>query len=107
MEGSPSLHGLLHHLRQLARGVLGGDLGQRQALILLALPAVPNSVARATQIALAAARRLQVFARIELAGVLGEKRRTAPVMARRMSVSMLILRTPNLMASWISSTGTP
>jgi hypothetical protein len=28
--------------------------------------------------------------------------RTAPVIASRMSVSMLILRTPNLMASWIS-----
>jgi hypothetical protein len=28
--------------------------------------------------------------------------RTAAVMARRMSVSMLILRTPNLIASWIS-----
>jgi hypothetical protein len=32
--------------------------------------------------------------------------RPAPVIARRMSVSMLILRTPCLMASWISETGT-
>ncbi|CFP66785.1 Uncharacterised protein [Bordetella pertussis] len=42
-----------------------------------------------------------------LLGFSAKKRRIAPVMARRMSVSMLILRTPNLMASWISSTGTP
>ena len=33
--------------------------------------------------------------------------RTAPVMAMRLSVSMLILRTPCLMPRWISSTGTP
>jgi hypothetical protein len=33
--------------------------------------------------------------------------RIAAVIARRMSVSMLILRTPCLIASWISSTGTP
>jgi hypothetical protein len=53
------------------------------------------------------ARRLEPLAGVELVGVLGRNLRTAPVMARRMSVSMLILRTPNLMASWISSTGTP
>ena len=102
------LYGLLHHLRQLARGVLGGDLGQRQGLDLAGVAGGTElGVAGDTDRLGGGARRLQVFARIELAGVLGEKRRTAPVMARRMSVSMLILRTPNLMASWISSTGTP
>ena len=44
------------------------------------------------------ARGLEPFAGVELLGVL---------MARRISVSMLILRTPNLIACWISSTGTP
>ena len=49
-----------------------------------------------------------VFTRIELGGVLEQELlRTAAVIARRMSVSMLILRTPYLIPSTISSTGTP
>ena len=50
---------------------------------------------------------LEVLARVELARVLGEDLRMAPVMAIRLSVSMLIFRTPFLMPRWISSTGTP
>ena len=69
MEGSPSLHGLLHHLRQLARGVLGGDLGQRQGLDLAGVAGGTElGVAGDTDRLGGGARRLQVFARIELAG---------------------------------------
>ena len=40
-------------------------------------------------------------------GFCARKRRMAPVEARRRSVSMFTLRTPYLMPSTISSTGTP
>ena len=47
------------------------------------------------------------FLGMELIPMIEKNFRIAPVIAKRISVSILILRTPCLMPSWISSTGTP
>ncbi len=77
-------------------------------LIFGAWPAQPKASKRALQMPRAA-----FFASISALrgsnslGCSANTLRIAPVIARRMSVSMLILRTPLLMPRWISSTGTP
>jgi hypothetical protein len=95
-------------LRQLARHILLCHHGQGEPFDLAAL-----AFAAEFQVALLAhglgglSGGFEPFARIELVGFSAMNLRTAPVMAKRMSVSMLILRTPYLMASWISLIGTP
>ena len=89
-----------HRLRQLTLGIPLGHLHQRLRLDLASL-----AFAAKLQVALLAdllggfACGFEVIARVELVGVCAMYLRIAPVMAKRTSVSMLILRTPNLMAS--------
>ena len=76
--------------------------------ILSALPAVPNASKRSLQtcdiICIAGFRYLRGS---NSEGSSENTLRIAAVMARRLSVSMLTLRTPCLMPRGISSTGTP
>ena len=73
-----------------------------------ARPALPNASKRALQTSRAAAiDALKNLRGSNSLGSFASARRIAPVIARRMSVSMLTLRTPCLMPSTIASTGTP
>src|SRR5579859_1638723 len=77
-------------------------------LSLPAWPAVPKASILALQMPLAASIASFRYLRGSNSLLsLFSARRIAPLIARRISVSMLILRTPCLMPSWISSIGTP
>ena len=73
-----------------------------------ACPAQPKDSKRAFTMLRAAARAAANALRgSNSPGCSASSLRMAPVMARRMSVSILILRTPLWMPRWTSSTGTP
>ena len=98
------LHARSGRLRVLRRDAFERDRPDRRR----APGAAERLEARLADFARRGDRRLEELARIELAiGSLASARRIAPVIARRMSVSMLTLRTPCLMPSTIASTGTP
>src|SRR5665811_1560978 len=75
---------------------------------LLACPAVLNSCSRCLQsLAIASIAGLRYLRGSNSSGLSFSTLRICPVIAMRLSVSMLILRTPFLMPRWISETGTP
>src|SRR5580704_13511439 len=77
-------------------------------LILLAWPAVLNSCSRCLQsLVMASMAGLRYLRGSNSSGWSFRTLRIWPVIAMRLSVSMLILRTPFLMPRWISETGTP
>ena len=77
-------------------------------LIFEAWPAVLNSCRRCLQsFVIASMAGLRYLRGSNSPGFSVRTLRIWPVIAMRLSVSMLILRTPCLMPRWISSTGTP
>src|SRR5471032_2744933 len=99
---------LLHNLGQLAGLVTFGHFFQGNDLDFDAWPSQPKAWKSARTTASAAARAgFRKSRGSNFDGFSNRNLRVAAVIARRMSVSMLILRTPWRMPSWISSTGTP